>query len=601
MGNNALPKSKNANAGDHVKFGHILPVLYNVGNYVKLGRYPQTPEGEVHPVKWRVLAIENNKALVISRYGLDAMRFDSESNDWSKSEIRRWLNGEFYTGSFTVEEKACIKSFNQDNVFLLSDEEAEKYFANSDARKCNLTSYAKAQGAFEYEGYCYWWLRSPYPYNSDFVFSVNYYGEVNFYYDVCDNIGSVRPALWIDLDELNGLRGDLKESKNGIRFSESRKSSGPFKNANVDDYVEFGRYPQTAEGEVRPVEWQVLARENNKALVISRYALDARRFDESANNWDGSEIRRWLNGKFYTGSFTAEEKACIKSFNQDNVFLLSYEEAEKYFSDDDARKCKPTSYAKSEGAFEIDDFCYWWLRSPFPTDSCGVYYVLGGGVYSYGSSVSDASVSVRPALWINLDELKRLRGEQKKFKSRKSSGSNPFKNANVGNYVKFGRYPQTMEGEVRPVEWRVLAIENNKALVISRYGLDSKRFGSSNNWDGSEIRKWLNGEFYNSTFSIDEKARIKSFNQDNVFLLSYEETEKYFSDDDARKCKLTSYAKAEGAFEIDDFCFWWLRSSISNGSNRVYCVDCDGDVNNSNDVYGNRCSARPALWINLES
>ena len=34
------------------------------------------------------------------------------------------------------------------------------------------------------------------------------------------------------------------------------------------DYVKFGRYPQMEDGEVRPVEWQVLARENNKALVI---------------------------------------------------------------------------------------------------------------------------------------------------------------------------------------------------------------------------------------------------------------------------------------------------------------------------------------------
>ena len=81
----------------------------------------------------------------------------------------------------------------------------------------------------------------------------------------------------------------------------------------------------------------------------------------------------------------------------------------------------------------------------------------------------------------------------------KESNGNPFRNANVGNYVKFGRYPQTKEGEVRPVEWQVLAREDNKALVISRYGLDAKRFDvSSNNWDNSEIRKWLNGEFYNS-------------------------------------------------------------------------------------------------------
>ena len=398
------------------------------------------------------------------------------------------------------------------------------------------------------------------------------------------------------------------EQGNAEAKEKMEKNGNPFSNAKVGDFVKFGRYPQESGNEPQPVEWQVLSKENGRMLVISRYGLDAKRFDESSNNWGDSEIRKWLNGEFYNGSFASEEKARIKSFNQDNVFLLSKEEAEKYFADDDARKCKPTSYAKAEGAFEIDDFCYWWLRSPFPTDSCGVYYVLGGGVYSYGSTVSDAGVSVRPALWINLDELKRLCGEQKEFKngirfseSRKSSGSNPFKNANVGDYVEFGRYPQTAEGEVRPVEWLVLARENNRSLVISRNGLDARRFGSSNNWKKSEIRKWLNGEFYTGSFTAEEKARIKSFNQDNVFLLSDEEAEKYFADDDARKCKPTSYAKAEGAFEMDDCCYWWLRSSISNGGKRVYCVDCDGDVNYGNYANSLSGSARPALWINLES
>ena len=180
-----------------------------------------------------------------------------------------------------------------------------------------------------------------------------------------------------------------------------------FERANVGDYVEFGRSPQTAKGEVQPVEWRVLARKDNKALVISRYCLDARRFDVSSNDWGKSEIRKWLNGKFYNSTFSGEEKARItriKSFNQDNVFLLSKEEAEKYFADDDARKCKPTSYAKSKGAWIDDNGCgYWWLRSPRLNYSNLVCYVINyGGVNNYGS-VCDDYGSVRPALWINLE------------------------------------------------------------------------------------------------------------------------------------------------------------------------------------------------------
>ena len=167
------------------------------------------------------------------------------------------------------------------------------------------------------------------------------------------------------------------------------------------------------------------------------------------------------------------------------------------------------------------------------------------------------------------------------------------------DYVKFGRYPQTAKGEVRPVEWRVLARENNKALVISRYGLYAWLFNKDdNNWEKSVSRKWLNGEFYNSSFSGEEKARIISFNQDNVFLLSREEAEKYFADDDARKCKPTAYAKAKGVWTGDNGCGeWWLRSS---NMGLVDNVNHYGVVNSIN-VYGFIGFMRPALWINLES
>ena len=396
-------------------------------DYVEFGRYPQTAEGEVRPVEWRVLARENNKALVISRYVLDARRFDPESNDWSESEIRRWLNGEFYNSAFSGEEKVRIISFNQDNVFLLSREEAEKYFADEVARRCKLTAYAKAKGAYEYyKGYCSWWLRSPNPNNGDEVYFVSCGGDVddNDYVDY--RRGSVRPALWINLDELNRLRSEQKKSKacseclgsekSGLQNELNRLRGELIKNANVGDYVEFGRYPQTAEGEVRPVEWQVLARENNKALVISRYVLDARRFDPESNDWSESEIRRWLNGEFYNSTFSGEEKvriisffsgeenAHIISFNEDNVFLLSREEAEKYFADEVARKCKPTAYAMAKGALKIDDFSFsWCLRSPVPDLSDCVYYVSNDGDIDDFGFVSSNDGSVRPALWINLE------------------------------------------------------------------------------------------------------------------------------------------------------------------------------------------------------
>ena len=144
--------------------------------------------------------------LVISRYGLDARRFDGNSSNWANSEIRKWLNGEFYNKAFTDQEKKSIKSLNlsdvgtTDNVFLLSEEESEKYFANYTARQCKATDYAKNNGAWvsSSNGYCYWWLRSPYPDIRNNVYFVYDDGSI-YYSNVIDFSGVVRLALWVNL------------------------------------------------------------------------------------------------------------------------------------------------------------------------------------------------------------------------------------------------------------------------------------------------------------------------------------------------------------------------------------------------------------------
>ena len=176
------------------------------------------------------------------------------------------------------------------------------------------------------------------------------------------------------------------------------------KNVKVGDYIEFGRYPQIANGDIQSIEWQVLAIEENKMLLISQYALEAMRFDEDSNNWECSEIRKWLNGYFYNKVFNDNEKKNINSFDGDNVFLMSKEEAEKYFVDDEARRCKATDYAKNNGAYVNSDngYSYWWLRSPNPYGSNYVYGVFSDGYIDYFSNVNLDDFLARPALWINL-------------------------------------------------------------------------------------------------------------------------------------------------------------------------------------------------------
>ena len=196
-----------------------------------------------------------------------------------------------------------------------------------------------------------------------------------------------------------------------------------------------------------------------------------------------------------------------------------------------------------------------------------------------------------------------------------------LKAAKVGDYVFFGAYEQdnnTANGK-EDVEWLVLEVKDRKALVISKYALDCKKYSSRymDTWETCTLREWLNNGFINAAFSADEKAMIPAVTvsadystnpgnttQDQVFLLSITEANKYFSSDSARKCKPTDYAVANGAFVNvynGNYCLWWLRSPGYNQDSAPY-VDYDGDVNrHGDDVNSALYAVRPALWIDLNS
>ncbi|MBO2517648.1 MAG: serine/threonine protein kinase, partial [Clostridiales bacterium] len=95
---------------------------------------------------------------------------------------------------------------------------------------------------------------------------------------------------------------------------------------------------------------------------------------------------------------------------QDKVFCLSITEVNKYFKNDEARKCAPTQYAinnnaYTSGSYKVDGkaTCYWWLRSPVNFGKYAAIVNLGGTVYSSGDGVNRSDNAVRPALYIDLN------------------------------------------------------------------------------------------------------------------------------------------------------------------------------------------------------
>lgn len=184
----------------------------------------------------------------------------------------------------------------------------------------------------------------------------------------------------------------------------------------------------------------------------------------------------------------------------------------------------------------------------------------------------------------------------------------------AGDTVTFGHYEQDndLSNGSEPIEWIVLAAEEEKILLLSKYGLDAKRYHDQSvgiTWEKCELRSWLNAGFLKSAFSPDEQSAILLTNvennkgndtQDRVFLLSYREAYgALLGDDSSRKCQATPYAVNNGAYtSMSGNCKWWLRSP--GDLNTAIRVDSNGSHHFQYVSYENGC-VRPAIWLSLDS
>lgn len=211
-------------------------------------------------------------------------------------------------------------------------------------------------------------------------------------------------------------------------------------------------------------------------------------------------------------------------------------------------------------------------------------------------------------------------------------GQEPQSDITAGGIISFGKYEQDNDPDngTEPIEWIVLDVQDGKALLLSKYGLDMKQYESNKSnfqttWEECSLRAWLNGDFIQTAFSEEEQNAILvtevdnsasqslgglsdgNNTQDRVFLLSYYEAhEMYFSSDEARICSPTDYAIANGVYWDQRFQAnnrdagqWWLRSPRFGLESAMY-VYYNGDFTR-NYIDAEGVAVRPALWLNLES
>lgn len=204
------------------------------------------------PLKWRILTKEENKIFLMCDSPVYTMQFQHISEegtpcDYSKSDIREWLNSSFYELAFGTKQKNTILETIVDNSKRSADAKNEEYswntgvnatscentidkifipsayeltnadygfnekayFVDSLKRGMRWTDYTKYLGGQAPTTYfnspdCHWWTRSPFynckdSYKNKSIVITTADQDLNTFGLVNTTYYGVVPSLWMSL------------------------------------------------------------------------------------------------------------------------------------------------------------------------------------------------------------------------------------------------------------------------------------------------------------------------------------------------------------------------------------------------------------------
>lgn len=159
--------------------------------------------------------------------------------------------------------------------------------------------------------------------------------------------------------------------------------------------------------------------------------------------------------------------------------------------------------------------------------------------------------------------------------------------------------------EKQPIKWRVLSIENNTAFLLADRSLASKsnmdEEKGETSWENSEVRKWLNNDFYNDAFNEEEKQGVVLTTLDNT-----ENKEKYQSGNSTqdkvallsiRELEVENYGLLRGKcsnYTSDGSTAWALRTITDPSYGDSRFIISDGWAEE-------KIGIRPIMYLNLSS
>ncbi len=186
-------------------------------------------------------------------------------------------------------------------------------------------------------------------------------------------------------------------------------------------------------------------------------------------------------------------------------------------------------------------------------------------------------------------------------------------NGNSYQYVHFGSYYQDINGEKRPLLWRVLSAEGDQALLLSEYVLGSRRVHPDDKeyvafkgqWDQTDMYQYLNNTFYREAFSAKEQALVmEEEGLGLVFLPSSEDLNNKaygFSSNKSRQGYGTPFAIETGLFKYSKGSSpYWTRSQSTTQISGTRCTKSAGNIGYIRCVVED-LGWRPAFYLNIEN
>ena len=232
-----------------------------------------------------------------------------------------------------------------------------------------------------------------------------------------------------------------------------------------------------------------------------------------------------------------------------------------------------------------------------------------------------------------------------------------LKDAEIGDIVQMGTYEQDGDPETEdPICWDVLDKDGNAMLLISHDVIAYQRFSDSAKcviWEDSQIRSWLNQEFYAEAFDEAEQASIrettlenpstvgffahahvsdyvqvredKPDTRDKIFMLNWKEAEQYYGKnlvetsvlqrkpskvvqqryeerETRRMLEIYGSRPIDRVFDVSEGITWMLRSTggadntilVIRGREKYRDIGMDGEAF-ANSYRG----VRPVMWIHV--